>query len=401
MTLLMAHLRAHRIGAWLIAAALAATGVLAARPAAAADVPHFRVDPFWPKPLPDNWIVGQVAGVAVDKNDHVWIIHRPGTLLDDEKEALKNPPASRCCRPAPPVLEFDQEGNLLRHWGGPGQGYDWPKSEHGIFVDDEGNVWIGGNDPSDGQLLKFTGDGRFLQQIGHPGQSGGSNSHDTLGRPAHMMLDPAANELYVADGYRNRRVIVFDAKTGAFKRLWGAYGHTPSDDKLPPYSPTAAPSPQFGNPVHCVRLSHDGLVYVCDRANDRIQVFHKDGSFVKEFFVAKETLQQRSLWDLDFWGPAQTFMMNADGANNEVRTLVREPGEVVGMAAMAAMPANSIGCTTSPSTAKAISIRRRSIPESARRSSRRSGASVPIPKFAILCRDLRCELRNRRTLATL
>src|SRR5262249_24083750 len=161
----------------------------------------------------------------------------PGTILDDEKEAMKTPPSARCCHPAPAVMEFDQDGNLLRHWGGPGQGYDWPKSEHGIFVDDEGNVWIAGNDPSDAQILKFTGGGKFLQQIGHAGQTGGSNSHELLGRPAHMTIDAAANELYVADGYRNHRVIVFDAKTGAFERLWGAYGHAPSDEKLPPYNP--------------------------------------------------------------------------------------------------------------------------------------------------------------------
>jgi DNA-binding beta-propeller fold protein YncE len=314
--------------AGIIAAALATIGGL--QPAAAADAPRFQVDPFWPKPLPDSWIVGQVAGVAVDKNDHVWIIHRPGTLLDDEKEALKVPPASRCCHPAPAVMEFDQDGNLLRHWGGPGPGYDWPKSEHGIFVDDEGNVWIGGNDPADAQILKFTGDGKFLQQIGHAGQSGGSNSHDLLGRPAHMMLDPAADELYVADGYKNRRVIVFDAKTGAFKRLWGAYGHVPSDEKLPPYSPSAPPSQQFGNPVHCVRLSHDGLLYVCDRVNDRIQVFHKDGTFVKEFRFEPQTLANGSVWDMVLsTDPSERYMFIVDGANEQVIVALRETGEVV------------------------------------------------------------------------
>jgi DNA-binding beta-propeller fold protein YncE len=317
------------VGRWVGAIALAAAGALA-QPAAAADVPHFQVDPFWPKPLPDNWIVGQVAGVAVDKNDHVWIIHRPGTILDDEKEAMKTPPSARCCHPAPPVMEFDQEGNLLRHWGGPGQGYDWPKSEHGILVDDDGNVWIAGNDPSDAQILKFTGDGKFLQQIGHAGQTGGSNSHDTLGRPAHMMLDPAAGELYVADGYRNHRVIVFDAKTGAFKRLWGAYGHVPSDEKLPPYSPTGPLAQQFGNPVHCVRLSHDGLVYVCDRANDRIQVFHKDGTFVKEFRFEPQTLANGSLWDMVLSNdPDQRYMFIVDGANEQVTVALRETGETL------------------------------------------------------------------------
>jgi len=326
---MMAKSRAS-IRSWLIAAALAVVGGVMAQPAAAEDVPRFQVDPFWPKPLPDSWIVGQVAGVAVDKNDHVWIIHRPGTLLDDEKEALKNPPASRCCHPAPAVMEFDQEGNLLRHWGGPGAGYDWPKSEHGIFVDGDGNVWIAGNDPSDAQLLKFTGDGKFLMQIGHAGQTAGSNSHDTLGRPAHMMLDAAAGELYVADGYRNHRVIVFDAGTGAFKRLWGAYGHAPSDEKLPPYSPSAPPAQQFGNPVHCVRLSHDGLVYVCDRANDRIQVFHKDGTFVQEFRFEPQTLANGSVWDMVLsTDPDERYMFIVDGANEQVIVARRSTGEVL------------------------------------------------------------------------
>jgi hypothetical protein len=325
-----AKLRAS-IRVLIIAAALAAVGGVAPHPAAAADdVPSFKVDPFWPKPLPDNWIVGQVAGVAVDNNDHVWIIHRPGTLLDDEKEALKTPPASRCCHPAPAVMEFDQEGNLLRHWGGPGAGYDWPKSEHGIMVDDEGDVWIAGNDPSDAQILKFTDDGKFLMQIGHAGQTAGSSSHDTLGRPAHMMLDAAAGELYVADGYRNHRVIVFDAKTGAFKRLWGAYGHVPSDEKLPPYSPSAPPSQQFGNPVHCVRLSHDGLVYVCDRANDRIQVFHKDGTFVQEFRFEPQTLANGSVWDMVLsTDPDQRYMFIVDGANEQAMVARRLTGEVL------------------------------------------------------------------------
>jgi hypothetical protein len=313
-----------------VATALVVAGGAAAQAPKSDDGPRFQVDPFWPKPLPDNWILGQVAGIAVDKNDHIWIIHRPGTLVDDEKEATKNPPSSRCCKAAPPVLEFDAAGNLLRHWGGPGQGYDWPKNEHGIFIDGDENVWLAGNDNTDHQILKFTADGKFLQQIGHAGSTGGSNSHDQLGRPAHMMLDEAAGELYVADGYLNRRVIVFDAKTGAYKRHWGAYGNTPSDDKMPPYSPTAAPSQQFSNPVHCVRLSHDGLLYVCDRANDRIQVFRKDGTFVKEFRVEPQTLANGSVWDLVISNdPQQRYLFVVDGANAQVVVVSRETGEVL------------------------------------------------------------------------
>ena len=302
----------------------------AQQPARADEAPRFDPQPFWPKPLPGNWILGQVAGIAVDRNDHIWIIHRPATLLDDEKGAAKSPPETKCCTAAPTVMEFDTDGNLLRHWGGPGQGYEWPKNEHGIFVDNDGNVWLGGNDNVDHHILKFTPDGKFLQQIGKAGSTGGSNSTTQLGRPAHMVIDEAAGELYVADGYLNRRIIVFDAKSGAYKRHWGAYGKTPNDDKMPPYAPDARLSEQFSNPVHCVRLAADGLVYVCDRANDRIQVFRKDGTFVKEFRVEPTTLQNGSVWDLVLSDdPQQRYIFIADGANGQIITLARETGEVV------------------------------------------------------------------------
>jgi hypothetical protein len=313
----------------LIAMLILFAAMLPYRSAAAEDVPQFKVDPFWPKPLPDNWILGQVSGIAVDKNDHIWIIHRPSTLLDDEKDALSDPPATRCCKPAPSVIEFDTDGNLLRHWGGAGEGYDWPKNEHGILVDSDGNVWIAGNDPSDHQILKFTPDGKFLQQIGKAGSTGGSNSPTQLGRPAHMMIDDPAGELYVADGYLNRRVIVFDAKSGAYKRHWGAYGNKPSDDKVS-YDPQAPLPQQFGNPVHCVRLSNDGLVYVCDRQNDRIQVFRKDGTFVKEFRVEPQTRKGGSVWDLVLsTDPGQRYIFVGDGSNNQLIALTRDTGEVL------------------------------------------------------------------------
>jgi hypothetical protein len=313
-----------------VASATAAALALAQQPVCADEAPTFLVEPFWPKPLPGNWILGQVANVAVDRDDHIWVLQRPSTLVDDEKGAMQVPPTTKCCTPAPPVLEFDQEGNLLRYWGGAGQGYDWPKSEHGIFVDQDRSVWLAGNDPNDHQVLKFTPDGRFLQQIGKAGSTGGSNSTNSLGRPAQMFVDGTANELYVADGYLNRRIIVFDSKTGAYKRQWGAYGQKPNDDKLPPYNPTAPFSRQFANRVHCVRISNDGLVYVCDRANDRIQVFRKDGTFAKEFRIEPETLQNGSVWDLVLSeDPAQKFIFMADGANNQIVTLVRDTGEVV------------------------------------------------------------------------
>ena len=302
-----------------------------AAPGHAQSVPKFAVDPAWPKPLPENWILGQVAGVAVDNQNNIWIIHRPGTQLDDEKGALKTPPATKCCKPAPPVLQFDQSGKLLRSWGGPGAGYDWPKNEHGIHIDASGNVWLAGNDNDDHQILKFTPDGKFLMQIGKPKATAGSNSHDQLGRPAHMITDDAAGELYVADGYLNRRIIVFDMKTGAYKRHWGAYGtKDATDEKLPAYSPQSILSKSFGNPVHCVRISNDGLVYVCDRINDRIQVFKKDGSYVTEFRFAADTLQNGSVWDLALSrDKAQRYIFIADGANNQIGTLDRTTGKTL------------------------------------------------------------------------
>ncbi len=290
--------------------------------------PRYAVDPYWPKPLPNNWILGQVAGIATDKNDHVWVIHRPLTLTEDERGATTTPPRSKCCVAAPPVLEFDRDGNLLRSWGGAGVGFDWPKNEHGIYVDPKGDVWVGGNAPTDHMLLKFTAEGKFLLQIGKPGQSLGSNSTTQLGRPAHMELDAAANELYVADGYQNRRVIVFDATSGAYKRHWGAYGNKPDDAKTADYNPESS---QFANPVHCVRLTKDDFLYVCDRANNRIQVFKKNGEFVRQFVQDPVTRGSGSVWDLiPSEDPAQKYLIVADGANNEVRIVLRETGALVG-----------------------------------------------------------------------
>jgi len=295
---------------------------------AAAPGPRYAVDPYWPKPLPNNWILGQVSGIATDGKDHIWVYHRPRTATEDERGATLNPPRSKCCMPAPPVLEFDREGNVLQAWGGPGPGYEWPKNEHGIYVDPAGNVWVGGNDATDHQIIKFTNDGKFLLQIGHAGASEGSNSTTQLGRPAHMELDPAANELFVADGYQNKRVIVFDATSGAYKRHWGAYGKRPDDAKAPLYNPEA---PQFGNPVHCVRQTRDGLLYVCDRGNNRIQVFRKNGEFVRQIVLEPKTLGSGSTWDLiPTEDPGQRYLLVADGSNNEVHIIVRESGERIG-----------------------------------------------------------------------
>jgi DNA-binding beta-propeller fold protein YncE len=305
-------------------------------------VPAFRVDPQWPKPLPNHWIVGAVVGAAVDRHDHVWIVHRPSTLQPNETRSI--------WRAAPPVLEFDQDGGVVRAWGGAGADYEWPELEHGIFVDADDNVWLGGGGERDAQILKFTRDGRFLMQIGRHGRGTGSNDTANLGAAAHMIVDPATNDLYVADGYVNHRVIVFDARSGQYRRHWGAYGERPDDgyftragERLPlpfsgvvqhenapsQYDPSGPPPPQF-RIVHAVRLSHDGLVYVCDRTNDRIQVFRKDGAFVREAFVARQTLGSGSVWDLGFSvDPEQTFVFVIDGTNQQVYVLRRASLDVV------------------------------------------------------------------------
>jgi hypothetical protein len=297
-------------------------------------VPQYKVDPSWPKQLPNNWIMGQVGGLTVDGENHIWVLQRPNSDTVDELGAAQTPPRSECCVAAPPILEFDVQGNLLHSFGGPGQGYDWPTSEHGIFIDKKGNIWIAGNAPVDRQVLKFGPDGKFLMQIGHPApatQAADSASHDLLGRPSGIAVDEAAREVYISDGYMNKRVIVFDSETGAFKRMWGAYGNVPNDADPGAYNPATPVDQQFRNPVHCVHISNDGLVYVCDRTNDRIQVFTKEGKFVKELFVRKETLGQGSAWDFVFSRDAeQKFMIMADGENNVLWTIERSSGNVLG-----------------------------------------------------------------------
>jgi hypothetical protein len=295
------------------------------------EAPRFKVDPSWPKELPNRWLIGQVGGLAVDSHDNIWVLQRPRTLTVDEAGAAQVPPRSICCVPAPAVLEFDKLGNLLQAWGGPAPGYDWPTNEHGIWIDKQDNVWLGGNGATDRQVLKFTNHGKFIMQIGHASSDPIDSSRtDILGQPAEIEVDDPAHEVYIADGYGNRRVIVYDADTGAFKRMWGAYGHVPEDTKTGPYDPGAPPDPQFRNPVHCVRLSNDNLVYVCDRVNDRIQVFTRQGHFVKEFIVKPETLGNGSVWDLDFSrDPRQRYLIVVDGENNVVWTIDRENGTIL------------------------------------------------------------------------
>lgn len=292
-------------------------------------VPKFQYDPTFPQPLPEKWSIGAIGGMAVDSHDHIWVLHRPGPLVKDERMggAAMTPPRAECCTPAPPVLVFDQEGKLLTSWGGAGQGYDWPATEHGIFVDARDNVWIGGNGPKDGQVLKFTAQGKFVAQFGRPGTTGGSADTQNLGGPANLTVDSVNHELYVADGYRNRRVAVIDTETLTLKRMWGAYGNKPDDKNLGPYNPDAPLAQQFRLP-HNVALSKDGLVYVSDRVNDRIQVFKRDGTYVKEGFVAPKTLLAGSTSGIAF-SPDQRFLYVIDGANHHVWILLRDTLEVV------------------------------------------------------------------------
>jgi len=309
---------------------------------AGVQAPRFEVDPFWPKPLPNHWVLGNAIGVWVDNQDVVWIINRGSATLADNEKALELK-TGECCAGAPPALAFDQAGNLVRHWGGPGAGYDWPANNHGIFVDHLGNVWIGGNGGGDSHILKFTKDGKFLKQFGRPavrrgppdakGQPtwvGGSSDTENFGRVAKIFVDAKTNEAYLADGYLNKRVAVLDGNTGAMKRYWGAYGNKPDDANLGAYDPSAPPAKQFRTPVHCADLSNDGFVYVCDRVNDRLQVFRSDGTFVKEVLIAKMTRASGSVWDVAFSkDPAQRYLYVADGINNRVYVLQRDTLEML------------------------------------------------------------------------
>jgi len=294
--------------------------------------PRFEVDPMWPKPLPNHWILGSAIGVGVDSRDHVFIIHRGDSTLNQRTEvgADANPPIGECCRAAPPILEFDPDGNFVKGWGGPGEGYQWPNSNHGITLDDKDNVWIGGNGTGDSHILKFTHDGKFLAQYGVPAQAPNSNDSSHFGRVAKISFDAKAGEAYVADGYANRRVAVVDMSTGKLKRYWGAYGNKPDDTRLPPYSPDAPPDKQFRTPVHCAEPSNDGMVYVCDRVNDRIQVFRKNGTFVKEQRIAPQTRGDGSVWDIAFSrDAAQKYIYLADGKNARVYVIDRQSLETL------------------------------------------------------------------------
>jgi DNA-binding beta-propeller fold protein YncE len=297
-------------------------------------VPTFEPDPLFTQALPNKWVTGAVGGVAVDAHDHYWIFHRESTIPDAEKGASLTPPIAECCIPAPGVIEFDNNGKFVQAFGGPGPGYEWVSSQHGIFVDYKDNVWLTGNAKQDNQILKFTNKGKFIMQIGHSGKNTGSNDTENVGGPASLVVYRKTNELFVADGYFNHRVIVFDADTGKYKRHWGAYGKRPDDTyKFPARAQLiqGPPAEQFHNPVHAVLVTNDDLVYVGDRTNNRIQIFRLDGTFVREVFIARNTLQNEGTVH-NFAvspDPEQRFLYVADGSNKAIRVLNRQTMEIV------------------------------------------------------------------------
>jgi DNA-binding beta-propeller fold protein YncE len=271
------------------------------------EVPTFKVDPSWPK-LPSKWGLGPVSGVNVDSQDHIWVITRPREV--DMSDTFGGKPREKGKPAAPPLMEFDAAGNFIQGWGGPGEGYEWPNAEHGVTVDYKGNVWVAGRGQDDDQILKFTNTGKFVMQIGHSAQSKGNTDTTNLNLPADVTVYSKTNEVFVADGYGNRRVIVFDADTGKYKRMWGAFGNVPTDPEewnIPPgwhgivghdpgfssddleggESLDAQQGPQQFANVHSVRISNDRLVYVCDRSNQRVQVFTLDGKYLAQVFISR------------------------------------------------------------------------------------------------------------------
>ncbi len=329
---------------------VSAQGAKKAAPAAST-VPTFKYDKTFPKPLPNNWKIGQVVGVSVDTRNHVWIVQRPGSLKDSEREALDGSyggmtgAVAGCCRPAPPVIEYDQQGNLVQAYGGKTDAFDWPTTppksidrslsgppfgERAIFLDAQDNVWLGADGPGDGQVLKLSRFGRKIFQFGKPGQAK-PNSNDQMNAngAAGIAVDVEAKEAYIADGLRNRRVLVLNSVDGKYIRHWGAYGKAP-DDSVPTKLHSPDPnSPQFGD-VHCIAQSHDKLLYVCDRANNRVQVFKTDGTFVKQGVIAPAAKGGTAYGIAFSRDKDQKYAYVADGTNEKIWILDRQSMETVG-----------------------------------------------------------------------
>jgi DNA-binding beta-propeller fold protein YncE len=314
--------------------------------------PKYEVDPFWPQELPNKWVLGQIRGVATDRNGHIWVLNEG--VPSDDRAAARNPPQAECCVPAPSVVEFDPAGKLVSAWGKPGFVPGWPIAPRGIYVDRKGNVWIGGvaspwnaepaapmlnaTQPWDRQILKFSRDGKLLLQIGAPSNAPLDNGETMrLGPSGALCVDDAANEVYVADGFAKRRVVVFDANTGAFKRGWGAYGialdqvDNSEPSRFPvTRDPSVAPSKQFWG-LTDIEISNDGKVYVVDQMNYRIQVFTRRGKFIKEFPVAPHVLGFEATWSLALSSdPRQRHLFVTDGESGVIRILDRDSGAELG-----------------------------------------------------------------------
>ena len=294
-------------------------------------IPMFQVDASWPKEMPNLWILGSVTSVFVDSNDHVWITHLPETLTPEETSAVQDPPIGECCLPAPVVIEFDADGNVVQGWGDPSTQdvSEFPRNAHGLFIDHEDNVWIGTFRHH--RVMKFTRSGQLLMTIGEYDNNRGSNDTNFLGGPAGIWVDPEDNEVFIADGYRNRRVVVYDGDTGDYLRHWGAYGEVPDDSySYAQEGPEGSPPRQFST-VHGVVGANDGLIYVADRRGNRIQVFQQNGEFVMEKIIAPETLASGSAFVIALSpDDNQEWLYLADGTNHKVWILHREDLEIVG-----------------------------------------------------------------------
>ena len=298
---------------------------------ATGDIPMFQVDASWPKEMPNLWILGSVTSVFVDSNDHVWITHLPETLTPEETSAAQDPPIGECCLPAPVVIEFDADGNVVQGWGDPSTQdvSEFPRNAHGLFIDHEDNVWIGTFRHH--RVMKFTRSGQLLMTIGEYDNNRGSNDTNFLGGPAGIWVDPEDNEVFIADGYRNRRVVVYDGDTGDYLRHWGAYGEVPDDSySYAQEGPEGSPPRQFST-VHGVVGANDGLIYVADRRGNRIQVFQQNGEFVIEKIIAPETLASGSAFVIALSPDGnQEWLYLADGTNHKVWILHRADLEIVG-----------------------------------------------------------------------
>ena len=297
----------------------------------AGSVPTFQVDPSWPREMPNDWIMGSVTAVFVDKQDHIWVTHLPETLTPEETSAVQDPPIGTCCVPAPVVIEFDPQGEVVQAWGDPSNQdvSEFPRNAHGLFVDHNDFVWVGSYRHH--RVMKFTRNGELVMTLGMYDVNEGSNHPELLGGPSGVWVDPDTNEVFISDGYRNRRVIVYDGDTGAYLRHWGAYGNPPDDDyEFGARDPNDPPPPQFST-VHGLTGSYDGLIYVADRRGNRIQVFQQHGEFVAEKIVAPGTLASGSAFVIQLSPDlAQEWLYLADGTNHKVWTLRRSDLAIMG-----------------------------------------------------------------------